>query len=136
MVFFGLYAQILTCDLIFISKLTRDLNCATKFYPNLCEFQVVDMGKESGTLIDLVDSICSKKVLRHNIPFTNYFFQFIFNFMPNLNENKVILRYLDLDHPNFVLKSYFLVMNWSTCQAYQTCIFKHLMEVVVHDFHR
>ena len=30
----------LNCNLLSISKLTRDLNCVTKFGSNLCEFQV------------------------------------------------------------------------------------------------
>nr|KYP57492.1 hypothetical protein KK1_003756 [Cajanus cajan] len=33
-----LYVPKLDCNLLSISKLARDLNCVTKFFPNLCEF--------------------------------------------------------------------------------------------------
>lgn len=33
-----LYVPTLDCNLLSISKLTRDLKCVTKFFPNLCEF--------------------------------------------------------------------------------------------------
>ncbi|RVW54694.1 Retrovirus-related Pol polyprotein from transposon TNT 1-94 [Vitis vinifera] len=39
----------LNCNLLSISKLTRDLNCVTKFGSNLCEFQVLDSGKTIGS---------------------------------------------------------------------------------------
>ncbi|RVW67994.1 Retrovirus-related Pol polyprotein from transposon RE1 [Vitis vinifera] len=38
----------LNCNLLSISKLTWDLNCVTKFGSNLCEFQVLDLGKTIG----------------------------------------------------------------------------------------
>ena len=34
----------LDCSLLSISKLTKDLKCVTKFFPNHCEFQVMDLG--------------------------------------------------------------------------------------------
>ena len=43
-----LHVPNLDCNLISISKLTCDLNCVTKFYPNLCEFQAMDLGKVIG----------------------------------------------------------------------------------------
>ena len=33
-----LFVPILDCNLLSISKLTKDLNCVAKFLPNLCEF--------------------------------------------------------------------------------------------------
>ena len=39
----------LNCNLLSISKLTRDLNCVTKFGSNLCEFQFLDSGKTIGS---------------------------------------------------------------------------------------
>ena len=53
----------LDCNMISMSKLTCDLNCVTKFYPNFCEFQAMDLGKVIGNVELVVDSICSKKVL-------------------------------------------------------------------------
>ena len=43
-----LHVPNLDCNLISISKVTRDLNCVTKFYPNLCEFQAMDLRKVIG----------------------------------------------------------------------------------------
>lgn len=40
-----LYVSKLDCNLISISKLMNELNCVTKFFPNLCKFQAVDSGK-------------------------------------------------------------------------------------------
>ena len=34
----------LDCNLLSTSKLTKDLKCVTKFFPNHCEFQVMDLG--------------------------------------------------------------------------------------------
>ena len=38
----------LDCNLLSISKLTKDLKCVTKFFPNHCEFQVMDSGMMIG----------------------------------------------------------------------------------------
>lgn len=35
----------LDCNLLFITKLTQELNCVAKFFPNYCEFQDLDLGK-------------------------------------------------------------------------------------------
>ena len=43
-----LYVPKLDCNLLSISKLTKDLNCVTKFHPYLCEFQALDSGKRIG----------------------------------------------------------------------------------------
>lgn len=36
------------CNIISISKLSRDLNCVPKFFPNLCEFQGMGLGRTIG----------------------------------------------------------------------------------------
>ncbi|KAI5410279.1 hypothetical protein KIW84_055684 [Lathyrus oleraceus] len=43
-----LYVPKLDCNLLSISKITRDLKCVTKFFPNLCEFQTLESGKTIG----------------------------------------------------------------------------------------
>ena len=43
-----LYVPQLDCNLLSISKLTKDLNCVTKFLPCTCEFQALDSGKKIG----------------------------------------------------------------------------------------
>ena len=43
-----LFVPNLDCNLLSISKLTRDHNCVTKFFPNMCEFQDLDSGRMIG----------------------------------------------------------------------------------------
>ena len=43
-----LMVQNLDCNLLSVSKLTRDLNCVTKFFLNMCEFQDMDSEKTIG----------------------------------------------------------------------------------------
>ncbi|KAK0606654.1 hypothetical protein LWI29_002135 [Acer saccharum] len=38
----------LTCNLMSISKLTKDLNCVTNFFSNRCEFQDLELGRMIG----------------------------------------------------------------------------------------
>ena len=44
-----LYVPKLDCNLLSISKLTRDLNCVVKFFPNFCVFQDLVSGKRIGS---------------------------------------------------------------------------------------
>lgn len=46
---FVLYVPKLDCNLLSISKLTRDLRCVAIFFPNLCEFQILELGKMIGS---------------------------------------------------------------------------------------
>ena len=40
----------LTCNLVFISKLTKDFNCVAKLYLSYCEFQDLSLGKTVGNV--------------------------------------------------------------------------------------
>ena len=40
-----LYVPKLDCKLLSISKLMQNLNCVSKFLPQMCEFQALDPGK-------------------------------------------------------------------------------------------
>lgn len=40
-----LYVPKLDCNLLYISKLTKDLKCITKFFPSRCEFQILELGR-------------------------------------------------------------------------------------------
>lgn len=40
-----LHVPNLDCNLLSVSKLCEDLNCATKFVSNMCEFQDLDSGR-------------------------------------------------------------------------------------------
>ena len=44
-----LHVPDLDCNLLSISKLTKDLNCVTKFYSNMCVFQDLDSGRTIGS---------------------------------------------------------------------------------------
>ena len=44
-----LYVPKLDCNLLSISKLSNDLNCVTKFSPNVCVFQILGSGKTIGS---------------------------------------------------------------------------------------
>lgn len=60
-----LYNSKLDCNLIAISKLTHDLNCVTKFFLNLYEFQAVESGKVIGNA-----KLCGGiYLLKDNTPF-------------------------------------------------------------------
>ena len=43
-----LFVPNLDCNLLSISKLTKDLNCVAKFFPNLCKFQVLGSRRTIG----------------------------------------------------------------------------------------
>ncbi|KAI5385008.1 hypothetical protein KIW84_071848 [Lathyrus oleraceus] len=49
-----LYVPKLDCNLLSISKITRDLKCVTKFFSNLCEFQTLESGKTIGNAEECV----------------------------------------------------------------------------------
>ena len=101
-----LFVPKLNCNLLSISKLTRDLHCVTKFYPNLCKFQVEGSEKVIGSaemhdeLYILKASSKSKQV--HTSSYGNYSnLDSVFNSVSVSNENLVMLWHFRLGHPNF-----------------------------------
>ena len=44
-----LHVPNLSCNLVSISKLTRDLQCVVKFFPSYCEFQDLHLGRMIGS---------------------------------------------------------------------------------------
>ena len=91
-----LFVPKLSCNLLSISKFTRDLNCVTKFYPNLCEFQVEGSEKVIGSaemhdgLYILKDSPKSKQV--HKSSCGNHSnLDSVSNSVSVSNENRVML---------------------------------------------
>ena len=103
-----LYVPKLDCNLLSISKLTRDLNCMTKFYSNFCDFQAADSGKVIGSaemhggLYLLKEnnllgghvhpSSCVSKSSSNSINLVSN---------PILDESQVMLWHYRLGHPNF-----------------------------------
>ncbi|KAI3470144.1 hypothetical protein Pfo_026807, partial [Paulownia fortunei] len=90
---YALYVPKLDCNLISISKFTRDLNCVTKFSPNLCEFQAVDLGKVIGSaeLCGGLYLLKESTPLHRQVPSTSCVFQSVFNSVSISNENQVML---------------------------------------------
>lgn len=87
----------LSCNLLSISKLTKDLNCMAKFSPSNCEFQDLCTGKKIGSAKG-VDGL--------------YYLEEEFEALSNLslvdkivsqvpNENEISLLHLRLEHPKF-----------------------------------
>ena len=93
-----LFVPKLEYNLLSISKLTKDLNCITKFSPTMCEFQVLNLGRMIG------NEICaSLYLLRVNIPKRQT--QNVSYVVSNSSRNKddaMMLWHYRLRHPNFL----------------------------------
>ena len=92
-----LYVPKLDCNLLSISKITRDLKCVTKFFPNLCEFQILESGKTIGNAEEcaglyLLQVEKSEEKLKNNYR--------IAAAVSNDN-NPVMMWHYRLGHPNF-----------------------------------
>ncbi|RVW69729.1 Retrovirus-related Pol polyprotein from transposon TNT 1-94 [Vitis vinifera] len=105
-----LHVPNLDCNLLSISKLARDLQCVTKFYPNLCVFQDLKSGKMIGSA-----ELCSGLYLLSCGQFSNQVSQAScvqsqsmsesFNSVSNSKVNKdseIIMLHYRLGHPSFV----------------------------------
>ncbi|RVW77068.1 Retrovirus-related Pol polyprotein from transposon RE1 [Vitis vinifera] len=105
-----LHVPNLDCNLLSISKLARDLQCVTKFYPNSCVFQDLKSGKMIGSA-----ELCSGLYLLSCGQFSNQVSQAScvqsqsmlesFNSVSNSKVNKdseIIMLHYRLGHPSFV----------------------------------
>ena len=92
-----LHVPNLPCNLLSVSKLTKDLNCMANFSPSNCEFQDLCTGKKIGSAKE-VDGL--------------YYFEEEPEALSNLSlvdkivsqvpsENEISLMHLRLGHPNF-----------------------------------
>ena len=97
----------LNCNLLSISKLTRDLNCVTKFGLNLCEFQVLDSRKTIGNA-----KMCSGLYLlevndppqgsTHHSDCSVSSSPISLSVSQSNNDSAVMLWHYRLGHPNFL----------------------------------
>ena len=103
---FVLHASNLDSNLLSISKLTRDLNCVAKFFPNLCVFQYLDSGRKIGSV-----KMCSGLyLLKDDAPIRRQSQNAICvpsKSRSSLNshvnkDSKVMLWHYRLSHPNFM----------------------------------
>ena len=100
-----LYVPKLDCNLLSISKFTRDLNCVTKFYSNLCVFQELDSGKMIGSA-----KMCSGLYILQDytpsVRITPKFSLFSLNNQSISNKDSdIMLWHYRLGHPNFLYLS-------------------------------
>jgi len=100
-----LHVPNLDCNLLSISKLTRDLNCVAKFFPHLCIFQDLDTGKKIGSakMCSGLYLLKSEIPLRQtqNISYVSSKGQSALNFHVN-KDSEVLLWHYHLGHPNFM----------------------------------
>jgi IS30 family transposase len=93
-----LYVPKLDCTLLSISKITRDLKCVTKFFPNLCEFQTLESGKTIGNAEEcaglyLLRVEKSEEKLKNNCHVAA---------AVSSDNNPVMMWHYRLGHPNFI----------------------------------
>jgi hypothetical protein len=101
-----LHVPNLDCNLLSISKLTRDLNCVAKFFPHLCLFQDLDTGKKIGSakMCSGLYLLKSEIPLRRQTQTRSYVSskgQSALNFHVN-KDSEVLLWHYHLGHPNFM----------------------------------
>ena len=94
---FVLFVPKLEYNLLSISKLTKDLNCITKFSPNMCELQVLGSRRTIGN----AEMCAGLYLLRVGIPERQP--QKVSCVVSNSNKNSVVmLWHYRLGHPNFM----------------------------------
>jgi len=82
-----LYVPKLDCNLRSISKITRDLKCVTKFFLDLCEFQILECARLYLLQVKKLEELKSHSYVATAIPSSNNF---------------VMLWHYRLGHPNFM----------------------------------
>lgn len=97
----------LNCNLLSVSKLTRDLNCVTKFSPNSCEFQVLDSGKMIGNAKEcsglyLLEANDSSKRKDHNVDCLVFVSQSPVYVFHSKRDSAIMLWHYGLGHLNFM----------------------------------
>ena len=94
-----LLVQNLDCNLFFVSKLVRDLNYVTKFFPNMCEFQDLDLEKT----IDNARMCARLYILKVETPEGQSQENNCMALSSNSNKDSAImLWHYRLRHPNFI----------------------------------
>ena len=123
------------CNLISISKLTRDLNCVVKFFPNLCVFQDLDMGKKIGSAkmcsrLYLLNGFTPQKGKTHNGILAPHKGWLVLNFYVN-KDSDVMLWHYRLGHTNFMylkklVPSLFTNKNSESFKCEVCQLYKHI----------
>ena len=93
----------LTCNLLSISKLTKDLKCVTKFYSNYYEFQDLESGRMIGNARECAGLYLLEGPNNHKEQAQTASCM-SFSIYPNLSNksNAIVLWHYRLGHPNFL----------------------------------
>ena len=100
-----LFVPDLDCNLLFVSKISQDCNCITKFSKKLCEFQDLDMRRTIGSarqysglyLLSSTHSLHGRNLHVGNLSCSSTSFNVS---IPSSN-NRAMLWHFPLGHPNF-----------------------------------
>lgn len=88
----------LDCNLLSISKITRDLKCVTKFFSNLCEFQTLESGKTIGN----AEECAGLYLLQVEKPEEKFKNNCHVAVAVSSDNNPVMMWHYSLGHPNFI----------------------------------
>ena len=131
-----LHVPKLTCNLLSISKVTKNLNCVTKFFPNHCEFQEMETGKMIGCAWEheglYIFGNKAAKGQTHKASCN------VLSSFTNSNDHEIMFWHFRLGHPSFpylkkLLPSLFKNKNLKSfhCEFYQ--LSKHCWNSYVHN---
>lgn len=94
---YALHVPKLSCNLLSISKITKDLNCVAKFFPSYCEFQDMGTGMVIGTSkeIDGLYYFENESASSSNLSYTHLSTSYL------SSNQEIELWHKRLGHPNF-----------------------------------
>ena len=94
-----LHVPKLTCNLLFISKVIKDLNCVIKFFPNHYEFKEMETGKMIGRAGEHEGLyIFGNKALKRH---TQNASRNVLSSFTNSNDHEIMIWHFRLGHPSF-----------------------------------
>ena len=135
----------LDCNLLSISKLTQELNCMTKFFPDHCEFQDLDSGKMIGNA-ELCSGLYLLKIegCPERQPQTAQCVSLkskSSSCSRTNNDSAIILWHYRLGHPNFLyLKKIFPALFGNKNPEYFQCeicqLSKHTRQAYPNQFYK
>ena len=135
-----LYISNLKCNLLSVHKLSKDLNCLTKFYPTWCEFQDISSGRMIGNAEERAGLYLRKNEISSSNKVTSST-EIACNVSQNFHAlNDVSLWHYRMGHPSFLyMKKLFpslfnkihLSFQCETCQ-----LSKHIRATFPKQQHR
>ena len=112
-----LFVPNLDCNLLSISKITRDLNCVTKFLPNVCVFQVSSSERTIGNA-----RLCAGLyLLRANDPKNKTQKSSFVSFLDKNKKSAEMLWHYKLAHPNFLYLRKLFPFSFNKSEKFLHC---------------